>query len=192
MRDAGEGMATAADLDGAGGGIAPGGANANECAARIVQNLPAHCFPARPNREEEWQADDPLDRNPYIGQYRERTVGLLRKYMKLSLETGRLPSLVGRELFRAKVSSYRAVTFEDRVIFVSDVERILNRLEYWDRELIARLVLQEHSQEKAARLLRCDRKTIFRRLPEVLDMLSEKFLEVGLLVALRSSGGKLE
>jgi DNA-directed RNA polymerase specialized sigma24 family protein len=70
------------------------------------------------------------------------------------------------------------------------VEKILSRLEYWDQQLIARLILQEHSQEKTARLLHCNCRTVQRRLPEVLDVLSERFLEVGLLVAVRSSGGK--
>ena len=50
--------------------------------------------------------------------YRSRTVSLLRRYVRFSLETGRLPSFVGREFFRAKMTCYTATTFEDRVIFV--------------------------------------------------------------------------
>jgi hypothetical protein len=157
-----------------------------------VGSLPAHNFQLWVDSKKEWQEDDPLNRNPYIGQYRGRTVALLRRYVRVSLETGRLPSMAGKEFFRAKVTAYRSITFEDRVIFVSDVEKILNRLEYWDQQLIARLILQEHSHEKAARLLHCDRKTLGRRLPEVIDMLSESFLEVGLLVAVSSSGQKME
>src|SRR5689334_1903147 len=34
--------------------------------------------------------------------YRGRTVAMLRRYMRYSIETGRLPSLLGREFFRAK------------------------------------------------------------------------------------------
>jgi hypothetical protein len=198
MSDYVEWIAAEADPDAAkplpGGGLrlTSGKKSKHELAVGMAQTVPAHDFPPRPDWDKGWQADDPLDRNPYIGQYRERTVALLRRYLRLSLETGRLPSMVGKEFFRAKVTAYRSVTFEDRVIFVSDVERILEKLEYWDRELIARLILQEHSHEKTARLLHCDRKTIFRRLPEVLDLLSESFLEVGLLVAVRSSGEKLE
>ncbi|HKU24448.1 MAG TPA: hypothetical protein VJQ54_03195, partial [Candidatus Sulfotelmatobacter sp.] len=60
--------------------------------------------------------------------YRGRTVGMLRRYMRYSIETGRLPSLLGREFFRAKVTSYTVVTFEDRVIFVHDMERCLEKL----------------------------------------------------------------
>ena len=61
--------------------------------------------------------------------YRGRTVAMLRRYMRYSIETGRLPSLLGRESFRAKVTSYTVVTFEDRVIFVHDMEKCLDRLD---------------------------------------------------------------
>ena len=133
--------------------------------------------------------DDPLDRNPDLWQYRGRTVGLLRRYLRFSLESGRLPSILGREFFRAKVTSYTATTFEDRVIFVRDVERSLDRLEYWDQQLIARMIFQEHGQEQAARILHCNRKMVQRRLPLVLDLLSEDFLRVGLLSEMPPKGG---
>jgi len=158
--------------------------------AAAWQELPAHHFPQRLNVPTDDQLeDDPLDRNPDLWLYRKRTVGLLRRYMRFSLETGRLPSFVGREFFRAKVSYYTAATFEDRVILVRDVERSLARLEYWDQQLIVRIILQEHSQEQAARILRCSLRTVERRLPQVLDLLSEDFLRVGLLAAVASKGG---
>jgi DNA-directed RNA polymerase specialized sigma24 family protein len=146
--------------------------------------LPAQLLP-----DEERMEDDPLDRNPDLWLYRKRTVGLLRRYMRFSLETGRLPSFVGREFFRARVSYYTAATFEDRVIFVRDMERSLARLEYWDQQLIVRIILQEHSQEQTARLLQCGLRTVERRLPLVLDLLSEEFLRVGLLTEAASKGG---
>ena len=162
------------------------------------QELPVHNFPAGlnvredPRLEEETRLedvrleDDPLDRNPDLWLYRKRTVGLLRRYMRFSIETGRLPSLLGREFFRAKVTYYTAATFEDRVIFVRDVEKCLNRLGGWDQKLIARIVLQEYGQEQAARILHCGLRTVERRLPQVLDMLSEDFLRIGLLTGLPS------
>jgi hypothetical protein len=152
------------------------------------RELPAHNFPAQPVFDEA-QQEDPLDRNPDLWLYRKRTVGLLRRYMRFSLETGRLPSLVGREFFRARMTAYTASTFEDRVIFVRDVEKCLNRLEYWDQQLIARIILQEHGQEQTARILRCGLRTVERRLPQVLDLLSEDFLRVGLLTMLPSKRG---
>jgi hypothetical protein len=149
------------------------------------QELPRHDVPPGVGGLEEAQLeDDSLNRDPDLWLYRSRTVGLLRRYMRFSIETGRLPSLVGREFFRAKVTSYIATTFEDRVIFVRDVEMILNRLQYWDQQIIARVILQEHDQPRAAHILHCSRSTLQRRLYEVLDLLSEDFLRVGLLSAL--------
>jgi hypothetical protein len=146
------------------------------------QDLPAHNFPAQLNDPDRQRFEgDALDRNPDLWMYRKRTVALLRRYLRFSLETGRLPSFVGREFFRTKVTCYTTTTFEDRVIFVHDVEKSLERLEHWDQQLIARIIFQEHSQEQAARSLHWGLRTIERRLPEVLDLLSEDFLRVGLL-----------
>jgi RNA polymerase sigma factor (sigma-70 family) len=115
--------------------------------------------------------------------YRERTQGLLRRYLRLSLEAGRLPSVLGREFFRARATSYRLHSFEDTVIFVHDVERALESLDEFSRQLIARSVLQEYSQAQVAMLLGCTRRTVSRRLPEALDELSAVFLARRLLTA---------
>jgi hypothetical protein len=122
--------------------------------------------------------------DPDLWLYRERTVGMLRRYLRISIEVGRLPSLLGREFFRTRVTSYRVSTFEDAVIFVHDVERSLDRLDAFERKLIGRIVLQEYTQEEAVRLLQCGRRTVGRRFPEVLDRLSEDFLAGGLLTRL--------
>jgi DNA-directed RNA polymerase specialized sigma24 family protein len=121
------------------------------------------------------------DSRPDLWLYRERTVGLLKRYLRLSVEVGRLPSLLGREFFRTRVTSYSVSTFEDAVIFVHDVERSLEKLDEFEKELIAKIVLQDYSQEEAAHLLGCWRRTVGRRYPEALDRLSEIFLEGGLL-----------
>ena len=153
-------------------------------------SLPAHSFPARPAAPNEAQMqDDPLDRNPDLWMYRKRTVSLLHRYLRFSLETGRLPSFIGRECFRAKVTCYTATTFEDRVIFVRDVEMSLERLGYGDQQLIARTIFQEHSQEQTARILHWGLRTVERRVPQVLDLLSEDFLRVGLLAPAPSKRG---
>jgi len=83
--------------------------------------------------------------------YRARTVTMLRRYMRYSIETGRVPSLLGREFFRTQVTSYTVVTFEDRVIFVHDMETCLNKLDEFSRQIIARNVLQEHDQAATAK-----------------------------------------
>jgi hypothetical protein len=155
-----------------------------EVAAEV---LPVHNFPARPapggsqfgSVPQDW--DRSLDCDPDIWLYRKKTWTLLRRYMQWSLEAGRLPSLLGRELFRAKITAYSSTTFESRVIFLHDMERCLDRLEEFDRQLIARVCLQQYDHDAAARILHCTRKTIERRLPELIDELSEAFLKAELL-----------
>jgi hypothetical protein len=143
----------------------------------------AHNLPGEMATSPEDLQETALDRNPEIWMYRNRTTALLRRYMRLSIETGRLPSVIGREVFRAKITAYTATTFEDRVIFVHDVEGCLERLDPFDQKIIARIVLQEYDHDRAARILNCARKTIERRLPDLLDEVSEEFLRVRLLVA---------
>jgi DNA-directed RNA polymerase specialized sigma24 family protein len=101
--------------------------------------------------------------------------------MRWSLEAGRVPSLLGREIFRSRVTSYGASTFEDKILFLYDVERCLDRFGDFDQQLVARAILQEHTHEATARLLHCTRKTVERRLPDLLDELSDAFLRVELL-----------
>ena len=113
--------------------------------------------------------------------YRGRTINMLRRYMRYSIDTGRLPSVLGREFFRARVSARSAVTFEDRVIFVHDMETSLNKLDEFSREIIARHILQEHDQAATARLLCCAERTVRTYVPMALDLLSEILLDVGLL-----------
>ena len=126
------------------------------------------------------------DRERMRRTYRGRTVAMLRRYMRYSIETGRLPSLLGREFFRAKVTSYTVVTFEDRVIFVHDMEKCLAKLDEFSRQLIARHILQEHDQAATGKLLHCTERTVRAYVPVVLDLLVEILLDVGLMERLDS------
>jgi len=138
-----------------------------------------HFAPAPEDVGEPWMGED-----PDLWLYRERTVALLRRYMRLSVETGRLPSLLGREFFRSRACSYHMATFEDAVILVHDVERSLEKLGRLEQKLIAKIVLQEYSRQEVANLLGCALRTVGRRYREALDQLSEIFLEGGLLTRL--------
>jgi hypothetical protein len=122
--------------------------------------------------------------------YRSRTVAMLRRYMRYSIETGRLPSMLGGEFFRAKVTTYTVVTFEDRVIFVHDMEKCLERLDEFSRQMIARHILQEHDQAATGRLLNCTERTVRTYIPVVLDLLSQILVEVGLLERVDSNRQK--
>lgn len=149
--------------------------------AEQVKNLKGHNLNEARRRGEAIEAKMEWDHDSDLWLYRQKTTGILRRYMRWSLEAGRVPSLLGRELFRSKISAYTATTFESRIIFLHDVETCLDRMGGFDRKIIARVVLQEHDHEHAARILGCDRKTIERRLPEVLDELTEAFLRAELL-----------
>ena len=116
-----------------------------------------------------------------LTKYRQLTLALLRRYFHSSLEVGRLPSLLGREFFRAKVTSYRVTSFEDAVIFVHDIERCLQRLDRFSQELIALIVFKNHAFDEIPALLNCARATVFRRFPESLDELSRIFLNCKIL-----------
>ena len=119
--------------------------------------------------------------NPELGLYRRRTVALLRRYLRLSLQTGRVASLLGRESFRNRVTSYHITSFVDVIIFVHDVERCLEQLDEFAQQIIARIVLQEYTQDQSARLLRCSRRQLARTYPEALDHLSDIFLAAGIM-----------
>ncbi|MGP0020046.1 MAG: hypothetical protein ACLPHP_15855 [Candidatus Sulfotelmatobacter sp.] len=154
------------------------------------EDLAAHQFPAKgettveeagPQAVAALQRRQQDDREREQKIYRGRTVGMLRRYLRYSIEAGRLPSLLGSEFFRAKVTAYTVVTFEDRVIFVHDMETCLDRLDDFSRQLIARHILQEHDLEATGRLLGCNERTVRTYVPIVLDVFCEILLEVGLL-----------
>ena len=128
---------------------------------------------------QEWERPD-------FWLYRDRTTSLLWRYTRLAVELGRLPSLLGREFFRARVSRYDAQTFEDSVIFVHDVESCLESLDPVDKIVIAMLALEQYTQAEAARYLHCTQRTIVRHYGEALDRLSEIFLKREVLRAMPS------
>jgi DNA-directed RNA polymerase specialized sigma24 family protein len=116
-----------------------------------------------------------------IAFYRRRTELLLRRYMFVSLQTGRVPSLLGNCVFRGKASSYRMHSFEDAVIFLFDIEKCLKKVDPFGRELIARIALQEYTQEEVAQLIGQSPRSVTRKYLETLDMLSSIFLDLELL-----------
>jgi hypothetical protein len=116
-----------------------------------------------------------------IAFYRKRTELLLRRYLYVSLQTGRVPSLLGNSVFRGRATSYRIRSFEDAVIFLFDIEKCLKKLDPFSRELIARITLQEYTQEEAARLIGISLRSVTRKYAESIDKLSRIFLDMELL-----------
>src|ERR1035438_9594143 len=126
--------------------------------------------------------------------YRRRTVALLRRYGQASVEVGRVPSLLGREFFRSRVSSYTLRNFEDVIIFVTDMERAIEKLDTLQKKLQAMNVLEEYYIPDMARLLGCNERTVRRTLHDALDELSRILLAGGVLEELAGAkscqGGK--
>ena len=118
---------------------------------------------------------------PEIAFYRKYTEGLLRRYLRCSMEAGKVPSLLGKEMFRAKVSSYRMTSFEDIVIFIHDVGRCLEWLDEEQQQLVARIALQEYTIDETAELTGLRPKTVVRRYRQAIDRLTRIFLAVEML-----------
>jgi hypothetical protein len=118
--------------------------------------------------------------------YRRRTVALLRRYARASVEVGRLPSLLGREFFRTRVTSYTMRNFEDVVIFVTDMEQAIEKLTAIERKILAMNVLEEYSTDEVSRLLGCTPRNVRRLLQDALDQLSRILLAGGLMEELPS------
>ncbi len=126
---------------------------------------------------------------PELAFYRKYTEGMLRRYLRLSMEAGRVPSLLGREMFRGHVTSYKVHGFDDVVIFVHDVEKCLKSLTETQLMLIERIALQEYTQGETAELAGMSLRTVVRRYAGAVDTLTSIFLEAGLLEPLTACQG---
>jgi len=71
--------------------------------------------------------------------------------------------------------------FEDVVIFVTDMEQAIDKLEVYDKKLLAMNVLEEYTIPEVARLLGSTQRTVERSLQEAIDELSRILLAGGLL-----------
>ncbi len=127
---------------------------------------------------------NPEDANAFrseLFQYRYETDAMLRKFLSVSLDLGRLPSVLGGEMFRSKVTSYRISSFEDLVIFVADFTACFDRLGTVAQRFIALHAFQEYSKEEAARMMGSDVRNARRIYCDALDELSEILLRFGLI-----------
>jgi len=101
--------------------------------------------------------------------YRKYTEAMLRRYVRISMEVGKVPSMLGQELFRGKVTSYRVDHFDDMVIFRHDVERCLAKLDPDQQSLISRMALQEYTVDETAAFLGLNQRTVIRRYGAALE-----------------------
>jgi hypothetical protein len=113
--------------------------------------------------------------------YRKYTEALLRRYLRLSMQSGRVPSLLSKDLFRGHVTRYSVRGFEDVVIFCHDVEQRLAKLNDTERHIIKRVVLQRYSLAETACALGVHLNTLRTMHGKAMDRLTALLLESGLL-----------
>lgn len=118
---------------------------------------------------------------PELAFYRKYTEAMLRRYARLSLNSGRMPALLGHDAFRGKMSTYRITSFEDSVIFVYDMEKCLKMLDTFSAQLVRRIALQEYTQGEAAGLLGVSLRTVVRKYGEAVDRLTQILIDRRLL-----------
>jgi hypothetical protein len=121
--------------------------------------------------------------------YRKYTEGLLHRYVRMSMEAGRAPSLLGKDLFRARVTNYVVHGFDDVVIFVHDVEQCLAKLGTQQFQLIERIALREYTQAETAAAMGLTPRTLVRRYREALDTLTNILLDRDLMEPMIASQG---
>jgi DNA-directed RNA polymerase specialized sigma24 family protein len=121
------------------------------------------------------------DPRPEMVCFRGQTLAMVRHYFELSKQVGRLPSLMGREFFRAKVSHHAIPSFEDQAVFVRDVELCIGKLNAEHQEVIRLAGFFNFTQEEVAQMLHTTKASVSAWFAEALDALSEIFLHVGLL-----------
>ncbi len=124
---------------------------------------------------------DEIEPRPEILCFRGQTLALVRHYFELSCQVGRLPSLLGREFFRARVSHHGIPSFEDQAVFARDIELCLARLSDDHAEIMTLVGLYDFSPEEVAEMLQRSPFGVRRWFCEALDALAEIFLEAGIL-----------
>jgi len=132
------------------------------------------------NRAPDSEAEE-IDPRPEMLCFRRQTLALVRHFFELSCQVGRLPSLLGREFFRARVSHHSIPSFEDQVVFARDVELCLLRLSDEHAEIITLVGLYDFSLDEVGEMLRYSRTAVHGWFSEAVDYLSEIFLRAGLL-----------
>jgi hypothetical protein len=153
----------------------------------IVETRASEAVPEAPELSEE--TEEIVEVPCELAFYRKYTEAMVRRYVRLSMAAGRVPSLLGRELFRGHVSSYRMTNFEDVVVFCFDMEKLLGKMPTTHQQLIKRLAMQQYKMHEVASMLRLPFRSCIRMYGRALDGLTELLLEVRMLEPLKSCQG---
>jgi len=126
---------------------------------------------------------------PQMAFYRKYTEAMLQRFVRMSMEAGKVPSLLGQEMFRGKVTNYKVDSFEDVVIYIHDVGKCLEKLDKEQQDLISRISLQQYTLSETAAMLGLKPRTVIRRYGQAVDTLTRIFLDVKMLEPLKCCQG---
>ncbi|HEX4065141.1 MAG TPA: hypothetical protein VHZ09_03885 [Acidobacteriaceae bacterium] len=115
--------------------------------------------------------------------YRKQTLEVLFRYLHTTMELGRTPCILGKTVFRGRVSHRRMTTLEDLLIFVLDVEKSLRRLDRISQSVVAHIALQDYTPAQTAYLLHESERTVHRVYGAAMDRLTLLLMENGQIVA---------
>jgi hypothetical protein len=113
--------------------------------------------------------------------YRKVTEALLLRYTSMSLDAGRVPSLMGREVFPGNVTHARRTGFDDFAHFVHDFANCLKLLSPGQQYLLRRIAMHGYSQSEVAAMVGISLRSINRRYAEAVDRLTTVLIERKLL-----------
>ena len=122
-----------------------------------------------------------FDPEPETICYRGQTLAIIRHFFEFSSQLGRLPSILGREFFRAKVSHHVIPSFEDQALFAHDVQQSLLKLDEEDLTVLTLVGLYDLSQEEVGAILHRSEGCVSQRYAEALARLTQVFLDAGIL-----------
>lgn len=113
--------------------------------------------------------------------YRGQALAIVRHFFEMSSQLGRLPSILGREFFRAKVSHHAIPSFEDQALFAHDIERSLSKLDNDEMNVLTLVGLYDLNLDEASEILHWSAGYISQRFGEALARLTQIFLDSGVL-----------
>ncbi len=122
-----------------------------------------------------------FDPEPETVCYRGQALAIVRHFFEMSCQLGRLPSILGREFFRAKVSHHAIPSFEDQALFAHDIRQSLAKLGEDEMQVLTLIGLYDLTLDEAAEILHWSPGYISQRFAEALARLTQIFLDSGLL-----------
>ena len=121
------------------------------------------------------------DPRPEMVCFRSQTLAMVRHYFELSSQFGRLPSLMGREFFRARSRIMPFPASRNRPCSCAISSCRIGRLSAEHQEIVTIAGIYHFTHEEIAQMLHMSRSSVRMWFAEALDALSEIFLEAGVL-----------